>query len=94
MRQVDVRVEATEGRIALKPPPRLQSLLWTRVCAQPGTVFILLSLVFGTLIVFATPPLRGPDEIAHFLRICSYVRGTCFRLLRRMAVRGFSSSMS
>jgi uncharacterized membrane protein len=75
MRQVDVRVEATEGRIALKPPPRLQSLLWTRVCAQPGTVFILLSLVFGTLIVFATPPLRGPDEIAHFLRIYSYVRG-------------------
>jgi hypothetical protein len=24
---------------------------------------------------FINPPLRGPDEIAHFLRIYSYVRG-------------------
>jgi hypothetical protein len=31
--------------------------------------------VFGSVIVFATPPLRGPDEIAHFLRIHSYARG-------------------
>ena len=30
--------------------------------------FVLLSLLFGTLIIFATPPLRGPDETAHFLR--------------------------
>ena len=75
MRQVDVRVEAAEGRVALKAPPTPPSLLWSRVCAQPGTVFILLSLVFGSLIVFATPPLRGPDEIAHFLRIYSYTRG-------------------
>ena len=33
------------------------------------------SLVFGSLIVSATPPLRGPDEIAHFLRIYSYAHG-------------------
>jgi uncharacterized membrane protein len=36
---------------------------------------MLVSVAFGSLIVLATPPLRGPDEIAHFLRIYSYVRG-------------------
>jgi uncharacterized membrane protein len=76
MRRVDVRVEAAEGRItALESPPTRLSLLWSRVCAHPATVFLLLSLVFGSLIVVATPPLRGPDEIAHFLRIYSYARG-------------------
>jgi hypothetical protein len=34
-----------------------------------------LSLTFGLIILFANPPLRGPDEIAHFLRIYSYARG-------------------
>ncbi len=76
MRRVDVHVEAAEGRLtALAAPPTARSLLWTRVCAQPATVFIVLSLAFGALIIFATPPLRGPDEIAHFLRIYSYARG-------------------
>jgi hypothetical protein len=32
-------------------------------------------LAFGSLVVFATLPLRGPDEIAHFLRIYSYALG-------------------
>jgi hypothetical protein len=31
--------------------------------------------VFGSIIIVANPPLRGPDEIAHFLRIYSYARG-------------------
>lgn len=76
MRRVDVQVEAAEGRLtALAAPPTPLSLLWSRICAQPATVFTFLSLVFGSLIVFATPPLRGPDEIAHFLRIYSYARG-------------------
>jgi len=32
------------------------------------TAFAALSLLFGTLIILVTPPLRGPDETAHFLR--------------------------
>ena len=75
MRQVDVEIEAAEGRLALKTPPRRLSLVWSRVCSRPATFFMLVSLAFGSLVVFATPPLRGPDEIAHFLRIYSYARG-------------------
>jgi uncharacterized membrane protein len=41
----------------------------------PASIFVLLSLAFGSIIIFANPPLRGPDEIAHFLRIYSYARG-------------------
>jgi hypothetical protein len=75
MRRVDVHAKAAEGRIiALAAPPTPLTLFWTRICAHPATV-LLLSLVFGSLIVFATPPLRGPDEIALFLRIYSYARG-------------------
>src|SRR5262249_17320005 len=42
---------------------------------RPASIFVLLSLTFGSIIVFVNPPLRGPDEIAHFLRIDSYARG-------------------
>jgi uncharacterized membrane protein len=35
---------------------------------HPVTAFAVLSLLFGALIILATPPLRGPDETAHFLR--------------------------
>src|SRR6266436_4312938 len=42
---------------------------------RPASIFVLLSLTFGSIIIFANPPLRGPDEIAHFLRIYSYARG-------------------
>ena len=42
---------------------------------RPVSIFVLLSLTFGSIIIFANPPLRGPDEIAHFLRIYSYSRG-------------------
>jgi uncharacterized membrane protein len=35
---------------------------------DPVTAFAAVSLLFGTLIILATPPLRGPDETAHFLR--------------------------
>jgi Predicted membrane protein (DUF2142) len=49
--------------------------LWTGVEARPASVFIVLSLVFGIGISLIVPPLRGPDEIAHFLRIHSYARG-------------------
>lgn len=42
---------------------------------RPASIFMFLSLAFGSIIIFANPPLRGPDEIAHFLRIYSYTRG-------------------
>src|SRR6266496_1039388 len=51
------------------------SLVWTRIEARPALIFVLLSLVFGTAISVVVPPLRGPDEIAHFLRIYSFARG-------------------
>src|SRR5262249_12701635 len=41
----------------------------------PAIVFALLSLPFGSAIIVPNPPLRGPDEISHFLRIYSYTRG-------------------
>jgi len=33
---------------------------------RPASIFMFLSLAFGSIIIFANPPLRGPDEIAHF----------------------------
>src|SRR6266508_6576082 len=84
MRGVDVRTEAASVRlsrtqatatVSLERSQSRLSLIWTRIGDQPATVFILLSLAFGSLIAFVTPPLRGPDEIAHFLRIYSYSRG-------------------
>src|SRR6266581_4747709 len=51
------------------------ALVWSRLESRPAYVFILLSLVVGSAISVVVPPLRGPDEIAHFLRIYSYARG-------------------
>jgi uncharacterized membrane protein len=49
--------------------------VWCHLHSSPALVFIILSFAFGTAISIAVPPLRGPDEIAHFLRIHSYARG-------------------
>jgi hypothetical protein len=51
------------------------SLVWNRLESRPTFVFVLLSFAFGSAISVVLPPLRGPDEIAHFLRIYSYTRG-------------------
>ena len=51
------------------------SLVWSRLESRPAFVFVLLSFAFGSAISVVLPPLRGPDEIAHFLRIYSYTRG-------------------
>ena len=51
------------------------SLIWSRLESQPAFVFVLLSFAFGSAISVVVPPLRGPDEISHFLRIYSYTRG-------------------
>jgi hypothetical protein len=84
MRRIDVHTEAASVQ---RVPPSIAtpvvvgdwrstlSYLWTRIGSQPVIVFISLSVAFGSLISLVTPPLRGPDEIAHFLRIYSYTRG-------------------
>jgi uncharacterized membrane protein len=51
------------------------SLAWSRLESRAVLVFVLLSFAFGSSISVVVPPLRGPDEIAHFLRIYSYARG-------------------
>jgi uncharacterized membrane protein len=84
MRLVDV--DTVDGPIRSSPSPtistasigglrRARSYIWARITAQPATVFVFLSLAFGSLIIFILPPLRAPDEVAHFLRIYSYARG-------------------
>jgi hypothetical protein len=51
------------------------SQLWHAIETRPASAFILLSLAFGIGISLVVPPLRGPDEISHFLRIHAYARG-------------------
>jgi uncharacterized membrane protein len=84
MRPVDVHTEAASVRVARTPtaaPPSLAGLrnplshIWARIGLHPATAFVLLSLAFGSLVIVIVPPLRGPDEISHFLRIHSYARG-------------------
>jgi uncharacterized membrane protein len=64
--------------------------MWKRVLppCRPTSVFILLSLAFGSIIIFTNPPLRGPDEIAHFLRIYSYARGELLPVTEIKARKG------
>src|SRR5215211_857779 len=84
MRPIDVHTEAASVRVsraAVTAPSSLESsrnalsLIWTRIRLHPATAFIILSIAFGSLITIVTPPLRGPDEISHFLRIYAYARG-------------------
>src|SRR6266571_4702421 len=35
---------------------------------QPAAMFLLLATLLGIAVIAITPPLRGPDEAAHFLR--------------------------
>jgi uncharacterized membrane protein len=55
---------------------------------QAASIFVLLSLAFGSIIILANPPLRGPDEIAHFLRIYSYARGELLPVTETNARKG------
>ena len=84
MRGVGVQPEAALGQLSrtatiASPVGGAQTALsrfWAQVRTQPTTaVFVVFSLVFGLSVIFVMPPLRGPDEIAHFLRIYSYTRG-------------------
>ncbi len=49
---------------------------------SPATLFAVLSILFGTLILAVTPPLRGPDETAHFLRAYGIAQGDVVPSLR------------
>jgi Predicted membrane protein (DUF2142) len=40
-----------------------------------ATAFAVLSLLFGAIVILLTPPLRGPDETAHFLRAYGVAQG-------------------
>ena len=55
--------------------PGVLSRIGTRLEKLPAIVFALLSLAFGAAQIVVNPPLRGPDEISHFVRIYSYTRG-------------------
>ncbi|TYO68556.1 DUF2142 domain-containing protein [Bradyrhizobium hipponense] len=55
--------------------PSAVSRIGRRFGRWPAIVFTLFSLFFGSAIIVVNPPLRGPDEISHFLRIYSYTRG-------------------
>ena len=65
------RVAVHEPNVALSALSRIGR----RFRSWPAIIFVLLSLSFGSAIIVANPPLRGPDEISHFLRIYSYTRG-------------------
>src|SRR3979411_2633676 len=55
--------------------PSALSSVGRRFGSWPAISLVLLSLFFGSAIIVVNPPLRGPDEISHFLRIYSYTRG-------------------
>jgi uncharacterized membrane protein len=84
MRHIDVRTEAasvcvsrtaTTAASLFETSRKALFLIWARIGLHPATAFVFLSLAFGSLVAIVIPPLRGPDEISHFLRIYSYARG-------------------
>lgn len=62
----------------LKAPLRTEPVVEPRaraLLARPASIFVVLSLVFGMIALILTPPLRGPDEPAHFFRIYAIAHG-------------------
>jgi hypothetical protein len=59
-----VRVRSSKGRWPESSSPH----------RYPVRIFLLLSGLFGILI-FLTPPMRGPDEPAHFIRAYGISQG-------------------
>lgn len=43
--------------------------------ARPAVLLVVLSALFGPIMILMNPPLRGPDEPAHFLRVYAYAKG-------------------
>jgi uncharacterized membrane protein len=56
--------------VSIREDRSVAPLSGARIAPRSDSVraFAAVSLLFGTLIILATPPLRGPDETAHFLR--------------------------
>jgi hypothetical protein len=84
MRRRNIRSQTASVRLSRDQNPETPlwdvlwsglSLVWSHLESRPAFVFVLLSFAFGSAISVVVPPLRGPDEIAHFLRIYSYTRG-------------------
>src|SRR3954467_12467558 len=72
--------------------PSALSRIGRRFGSWPAIAFALLSLFFGSAIIVVNPPLRGPDEISHFLRIYSYTRRELLPAPSSMAARESSWS--
>jgi hypothetical protein len=70
------------------------SPVWSRLESRPAVVFVLLSFAFGWAVSVVVPPLRGPDEIAHFLRIYATHAGAFYPPHRSTVARASSSSTS
>jgi uncharacterized membrane protein len=84
MRRRDIRAQTASLRLSRDQTAETPKwyVFWTRLYlvlsrlqSRPALVFVLFSFAFGSAISIVVPPLRGPDEIAHFLRIYSYTRG-------------------
>lgn len=45
------------------------------IYAQPQTIFLILSLIFGGLFIFGIAPLNGTDEFTHFPRVYQISQG-------------------
>jgi len=88
MRRSDIRAQ-TASVVRLSQDEQLEisrqyafwsrlSLILSRLESRSAVFFVFFSFVFGSAISIVVPPLRGPDEIAHFLRIYSYTQGGFF----------------
>ena len=82
MRGSDVRSQTSSVRLSPDLKTSRWNVSWSGLTlilswleSRPAFLFILLSFAFGSAISVVVPPLRGPDEVAHFLRIHSYARG-------------------
>jgi hypothetical protein len=62
----EAAAQATPGQ------PYGRALDWLR---NPAALFVILSLLFGAATLAVTPPLRGPDERAHFVRAYGIATG-------------------
>ena len=77
MRPVDVHAKAVSVRVSQTPietstlerSRNALSQIWARVGLHPASIFVLLSLAFGSVVSLVTPPLRGPDEILSLIHI-------------------------
>jgi len=59
-----------------------------RLVRSPVAVFLTLSFLFGLPILAINPPLRGPDEQAHFVRIYAYAHGEFIPSVESKGMKG------